>query len=252
MIYSGGVKSKRRLRRMVRRRREFQMSSGTSLYAPSDFLKAITIEDLAENVSTIDVEQLAMDDALRHTMIPAMHWNAQKEFHFRIVSEDLRNTIHETFTPRTPRNIGYSRKLTFDEKNLYGDEPPYLLPSTGKIAITITNLITLPVNREVRHRWAQTMDKSIKAIGSDGMLVLGSIVRSKSEIIGDEKEFGCNSNSLHAALLDAIPPPDRRNLTVTIMPDFSCSVVENGIHQRADTARLNFSLKPVHKLKILM
>ena len=60
------------------------------------------------------------------------------------------------------------------------------------------------------------------------------------------------TETLHGRLLDAVPHADRKNLQITIHSDFSAEVVEKGRHYKAETAILNFTLKPVHSMKILM
>merc|ERR1712039_986806 len=125
------------------------------------------------------------------------------------------------------------------------------------------------------------LDRSVTAIGSDGKMVLSDVARFKQGQSApltkfkkelkeneeenadgdDEKEVVVHrkksyhhrtKETIFGRLLEAVPVDERKDLNITIHCDFSLAVAEKPRHFKAETAKLAFTLKPVHNMKILM
>merc|ERR1712154_9767 len=103
----------------------------------------------------------------------------------------------------------------------------------------------------------------------DGQMVLSDIARFKqaqSEPMmkcDEEQKEDMNvkqkksyhhrtKKTIFGRLLEAVPVNERKDLNITIHSDFSLAVAEKPRHFKAETAKLAFTLKPVHNMKILM
>jgi len=198
-----------------------------------------------------------------------MKWNENpRTFFFSLTDKEFQQRLHQELTPSTRR----LRTFTVAE-DLELDENDILMKAMSQMAGVASQSLN---DCDIKH------DRSVTGIGHDGRIVLSDIGRfkmtkSRSEPVlnGEEQneakqesdEFSevetdtpgslshHRQHTLHGQLLDALPQADRRNLHVTIHSDFSVQVEEKMIrkaHVRAATAKLHFTLKPVHSMKILL
>ena len=263
--------------------KEFKTSTGESLYNPNrrGLLRPLTMES-ALHIETeyFDRENTPMDEAyyasqstldvVEANREPHMLWNDNpRTFFFSLTDSEFKHRLHQELTPSTHRLKTYT--VAEDEEH-DRDEEDTLVKAMSKMAGVASQSLN---DTDIKH------DRSVTGIGHDGRIVLSDIGRfkitkSRSEPMqnGDEenesKEESDESDedvdtpgslthhrqhTLHGQLLDALPQADRKNLHVIIHSDFSVQVQERKIrkaHVRAATAKLHFTLKPVHSMKILL
>ena len=211
-------------------------------------------------------------DVVEMNKLPTMLWNDNpRTFFFSLTDSEFKQRLHHELTPSTKRAKTFTVAEDAEDDD---DDPDLRTAMSNMVADMASQSLT---NCDIKH------DRSVTGISSDGRIVLSDIRRfkiqkSKSEPIynneadadlkekdsadleeEEEEEVDTpgslthhRQHTLHGQLLDAMPQADRQNLHVTIHSDFSVQVVEKRAHSRAETAKLHFTLKPVHSMKILL
>lgn len=259
---------KRKMSTAVNKLRSAKEFQNSSLLSPSILLKPMTMESVQMDLlrldsideqreTTFSTKDTFMNelDAVLRTSGPSMKWQSMNKFYFSLTDDGFKSMLHETFTPQSARAYN---------KNAYVPHVHTPQPYENEEKGT-------PLHEMVKHDVHQSMkelklDKSVTAIGSDGRIVLSDMARfamRRSAPIyysNKEEDTKCDENklmhqrneTLHARMLDAVPRTNRRDLNITILSNFSAVVAEKPQHFKAETAKLAFTLKPVHSMKILM